>query len=125
MFKTVLLAGLGGFIGSCLRYLVGRLCHLMFTSPYPWGTFLVNIIGSFFIGVLFGLVEKTNMISAQMNVFLITGFCGGFTTFSSFADDMYLLADGKQWGYFAAYVGLSFILGLLLVCAGRSLIKAA
>ena len=124
MIKAMLIAGLGGFIGTCLRFLIGKLCHLCTSSPYPWGTFIVNIIGSFIIGLLFGVAEKTNLISAHMNVFLITGFCGGFTTFSSFADDMYLLLANKNWGYFVVYIGLSFILGLLLVWLGRSMIKS-
>ena len=85
----------------------------------------MNIIGSFIIGIFFGMAEKTHLISPSMNVFLITGFCGGFTTFSSFADDMYLLLKGSHWLYFILYVVLSFALGLLLVWLGRSLIKAS
>ncbi len=125
MFKAMLIAGLGGFIGTCLRYLVGKLCHAVCASAFPWGTFAVNIIGCFIIGIFFGLAEKAHVLSASMNVFLITGFCGGFTTFSSLADDMYLLLAGKHWLYFSLYVVLSFLLGLLLVWLGRSLIKVA
>ena len=124
MFKAMIIAGLGGFIGTCLRFLTGKLAHVITVSAFPWGTFAVNIIGSFVIGIFFGLAEKTHVISPSMNVFLITGFCGGFTTFSSFADDMYLLLQQKHWLYFGLYVGLSFILGLVLVWLGRSLIKA-
>ncbi len=124
MFKAMSIAGLGGFIGTCLRFLTGKLAHVITVSAFPWGTFAVNIIGSFVIGIFFGLAEKTHVISPSMNVFLITGFCGGFTTFSSFADDMYLLLQQKHWLYFGLYVGLSFILGLVLVWLGRSLIKA-
>ncbi len=125
MFKAMLIAGLGGFIGTCLRFLVGKWCHLAGATVFPWGTFTVNIIGCFVIGLFFGLAEKTQMISASMNVFLITGFCGGFTTFSSLSDDMYLLLAGKHWVYFVVYTLLSFILGLGLVWLGRSLIKVA
>ena len=53
MFKAMLIAGAGGFIGTCLRYLVGKLAHYVFSSPFPWGTFAVNIIGSFVIGIFF------------------------------------------------------------------------
>ena len=120
----MIIAGFGGFIGTCLRFLTGKLAHVITVSAFPWGTFAVNIIGSFVIGIFFGLAEKTHVISPSMNVFLITGFCGGFTTFSSFADDMYLLLQQKHWLYFGLYVGLSFILGLILVWLGRSLIKA-
>lgn len=123
MFKAMLIAGLGGFIGTCLRFLTGRLCHLLTDSPFPWGTFAVNIAGSFLIGLFFGLAEKHDVISPSMNVFLITGFCGGFTTFSSFADDLYLLLEQKHWLTFGLYVGLSFLLGVLLVWAGRSIVK--
>lgn len=125
MFKAMLIAGAGGFIGTCLRYLVGKFCHFYCSSPFPWGTFAVNIIGSFVIGIFFGLAERAHVISPNMNVFLITGFCGGFTTFSSFADDMFLLMQNKHWLYFSLYLGLSIILGIVLVWLGRSLVKPA
>lgn len=123
MFKAMLIAGLGGFIGTCGRYLVGKLAHHLFASPFPYGTFTVNVIGSLIIGILFGLAEKTHLISTNMNVFLITGFCGGFTTFSSFADDMYLLMQNRHWGYFSLYLGLSIVLGIVMVLIGRSLVR--
>ena len=125
MFKAMIIAGFGGFIGTCLRFLTGKFANYLCASAFPWGTFAVNIIGSFIIGIFFGMAEKTHLISPSMNVFLITGFCGGFTTFSSFADDMYLLLKGSHWLYFILYVVLSFALGLLLVWLGRSLIKAS
>ena len=123
MIKAMLIAGAGGFLGTCGRFLVGKLAHLLFASPFPYGTFAVNVIGCFVIGILCGLAEKTSLISPQMNVFLITGFCGGFTTFSSFSNDMYLLMQNKQWMYFALYLGLSIALGILMVIAGRKLVS--
>ena len=81
----MLIAGLGGFIGTCLRFLTGKIFHFAGAEAFPWGTFTVNLIGSFVIGIFFGMAEKTHLISPSMNVFLITGFCGGFTTFSSFS----------------------------------------
>lgn len=124
MFKAMILAGLGGFIGTCLRFLTGKFCHVLTSSAFPWGTLAVNIIGSFAIGIFFGLAEKHNLISQSMNVFLITGFCGGFTTFSSFADDIYLLLQQRHWGLFGLYAGASLVLGVLLVWFGRWVAKA-
>ncbi len=125
MFKAMIIAGLGGFIGTCLRFLTGKFFHAVTTSAFPWGTFSVNVIGSFLIGIFFGLAERSNVISPSMNVFLITGFCGGFTTFSSFADDMYLMLQQRHWLSFGLYVGLSFLLGLVMVWLGRSMVKAS
>ena len=91
MIKMMLLAGTGGFLGTCLRFLTGRLCTALGAAIFPWGTFVVNVVGSFVIGVLFGYAERTTLITAAMNALLITGFCGGFTTFSSFSHDMLTL----------------------------------
>ena len=123
MFKAMLIAGLGGFAGTCLRFLTGKLCHALCVSPFPWGTFTVNVVGSFIIGLLFGLAEKTNLLSSSMSVLLITGFCGGFTTFSSMADDMFVLLQQRHWLLFGTYVVGSFALGLLMVWCGRMVIK--
>ena len=125
MFKAMIIAGLGGFIGTCLRFLTGKFFHAVTSSAFPWGTFSVNVIGSFVIGIFFGLAERSNVISPSMNVFLITGFCGGFTTFSSFAGGMYLMLQQRHWMSLGLYVGLSFLLGLAMVWLGRSLVKAS
>ena len=123
MFKAMLVAGLGGFVGTCLRFLTGKLCQTLCVSAFPWGTFTVNIVGSFIIGLLFGLVEKTSLVSPTMSVLLITGFCGGFTTFSSMSGDMLVLLQQRHWLLFGAYVVGSLALGLLMVWAGRAVIK--
>lgn len=122
MFKAMLIAGAGGFIGTCLRFLTGKLAHYICASVFPWGTFAVNVVGSLLIGIFFGMAEKTQLVSPSMNVFLITGFCGGFTTFSSFADDIYLLLQQKQGFSMGLYVVGSLVIGVLLVWLGRSLI---
>ena len=126
MIRTMLIAGLGGLIGTCLRFLVGKVSTALFVgSSWPWGTFIVNIVGSFIIGVLFGLVEKGGVISPRMNAFLITGFCGGFTTFSSLSHDMLSLLESRHFWGFGAYAVGSFALGLLFVWVGRLIIKGA
>ena len=123
MIKAMLIAGLGGFMGTCLRYLTGRLCHLWELGGFPLGTFVVNIVGSFIIGALLGLAERNNFITPTMNVLLVTGFCGGFTTFSSFADDIFQLMQQRNWTIFAFYTSLSIILGVFFVWIGRSAVK--
>lgn len=123
MIKTMIIAGLGGFIGTCMRFLTGKLCHLLVVGSFPLGTFMVNIVGSFIIGVLFGAAERTHAISPTMSALLITGFCGGFTTFSTFADDIYLLLQNRHYSTLALYAGGTILLGVALVWAGRALIK--
>ena len=120
MIKAMLLAGCGGFVGTCGRYLVGKWCSGMWHGSFPMGTFLVNIIGCFIIGLFFGLLEKAHVMTPGENVLLITGFCGGFTTFSSFADDMWVLGSKGDWATFAAYLVLSVVIGVLLVWGGRA-----
>lgn len=123
MIKAMLLAGCGGFVGTCGRYLVGRWCTSMWHGSFPIGTFMVNIIGCFIIGMLFGLLEKTHVMTPDENVLLITGFCGGFTTFSTFANDIFTLGSKGDWQTSLLYLLLSIIVGVLLVCAGRALIR--
>ncbi len=125
MIKSILIAGAGGFLGTCLRFLAGRLATALGAGIFPWGTLSVNLAGSFLIGILFGLAERGNMISPQMNLLLITGFCGGLTTFSSMSHDMLTLIQDRHFAYFAAYTGASFIFGLLLVWLGRAIVVRA
>lgn len=123
MMKMMLLAGVGGFVGTCLRYLTGRLCHLWSLGGFPLGTFVVNVVGCFVIGALLGLAERENILSPTMNVMLVTGFCGGFTTFSSFADDIFLLMQQRNWMLLTLYAGLSLVLGVAMVWLGRAVVK--
>ena len=123
MIKTMLIAGLGGFVGTCMRFLTGKLCNLLVVGAFPLGTFAVNIVGSFIIGLLFGAAERTHAITPAMSALLITGFCGGFTTFSTFADDIYLLLQNRHYLTLAIYAGGTIVLGIALVWAGRTLMK--
>ena len=123
MMKMMLLAGVGGFVGTCLRYLTGRLCHLWSLGGFPLGTFVVNVVGCFVIGALLGLAEQRNLLSPTMNVMLVTGFCGGFTTFSSFADDIFLLMQQRSWMLLTLYAGMSLVLGVAMVWLGRAVVK--
>lgn len=115
----MLLAGCGGFVGTCCRFLVGRLCAPVCHGAFPLATLLVNLVGCFIIGLLFGLIEKGHVLLPFQNVLLITGFCGGFTTFSAFADDMLALTARGEWLTFGLYGGLSVVAGIALVWLGR------
>ena len=119
----MLIAGFGGFIGTILRFVISRYVQISVASTFPWGTLLVNIAGSFLIGVFFGISEKGQLMSADWRLFLTVGLCGGFTTFSTFAHDGLLLLENNEMFRFAAYAGLSFFFGLLAVFVGRALIK--
>ena len=118
MFKYLLLIGSGGFLGSISRYGVQGLVTKHFHWSFPLGTLLVNIAGCLVIGFLWGLTEKPHHLSKSWRFFLATGFCGGFTTFSSFSlENMTLLRHGA-YSQFFLYTSLSLFLGLLAVYTG-------
>ncbi|MDG1393411.1 MAG: fluoride efflux transporter CrcB [Flavobacteriaceae bacterium] len=120
--KQVLLVFIGGGTGSALRYLVGKIFNST-TQGYPWGTFSVNIIGSLLIGVLMGMVLKNSSLSENQTLLLVTGFCGGFTTFSAFTyENQMFLKEGDLTNFFIYTLG-SIGLGLLAVFLGFFLSK--
>lgn len=123
MLRTILLVGMGGFLGSVSRFLVGQGLHRFFNTVFPIGTMTVNIVGSFIIGVVYSLAERNNLVSPEMRMFLAVGFCGGFTTFSSFAFDNLSLLKDSGFLYLSIYVGGSVFLGLLAVYLGTQIHK--
>lgn len=121
MAKILLAVGSGGFAGSILRFLVYRYFESPATNGWPWGTLAVNILGSLLAGVLFGLSEKTNLIPETLSLFLLVGFCGGFTTFSAFAlDNLKLFQEGAFTQNFL-YITSTILLGVLALFAGHYL----
>ena len=123
MIKNLLLVGLGGGIGSIARYLCQKWFNENYPHPFPWGTFLVNLIGCFLIGVFYAATEKSTVLSPQTRLLLIAGFCGGFTTFSTFAfENMNLLRSGDLL-YFSVYIIASVVLGIAGVFAGIAIMK--
>ncbi len=123
MVKSLLIAGLGGFIGTVFRFLISRYFQIHSSSLFPWGTFTVNMVGCLLIGIFFGLSERTDWITPEWRIFLTVGICGGLTTFSTFSNDAYLLLQEREWIRMILYSTLSFFLGLVAVYLGRLLTK--
>lgn len=120
--RLLLLIGAGSFIGGILRYLTAQWVQGKFLSAFPFGTLVVNIAGCLAIGLVFGLSERTNM-GAEWRLFLATGVCGGFTTFSAFSNETFgLLRDG-QYVYALIYITFSVFFGLMATFFGYILTK--
>jgi len=118
MIKTLLLVGTGGFLGSVSRFLASRLIQENLPVAFPFGTFFVNVSGCFLIGLIFGLSERSSVLDSGWKMFLAVGFCGGFTTFSTFANEnLALLRDGDFF-HFLMYTGLSVFLGITATFLG-------
>ena len=115
MIRNLLLVALGGAGGSVLRYLLSNI-----NTSFPWGTFAVNVLGSFLIGLLVGFMSK-GVLSPEMKLLLVTGFCGGFTTFSTFANESFSMMKAGDVLLTALYVGASVIIGILAVWGGMTL----
>jgi CrcB protein len=118
MIKNLLLVGLGGGIGSMLRYAAALLIG---SKYFPYATFAVNIIGCFVIGIVFALSMKDEASLNSWKLFIATGICGGFTTFSAFSlENMGLLQNGKI-GLAFIYITLSIVLGIAATFLGYQL----
>ncbi len=118
MFKQLLLVGIGGGLGSMLRYLVSVLTSRAISGAFPLPTLLVNLTGCFLIGLLAGAFGQASDTNANLRLLLITGFCGGYTTFSAFAHENLRLIENQQVAMAIAYTLLSVILGVGLVWLG-------
>ncbi len=123
MIKNILLVGLGGGAGSILRYLCQRWFAEVYSHSFPWGTFAVNITGCFLIGVFWGLTFKTFDSNEHWKLFLMTGICGGFTTFSAFTLEGIGLIREQKIGLFFIYVASSVVVGLALTLLGMKLTR--
>jgi CrcB protein len=122
-FKLLLYVGAGGAAGSIARYMTGLAISRFMTTPFPIATLSVNLLGSFIIGLLFGLASKGNawLVNDGGLLLLATGFCGGFTTFSTFALEHISLLQKGQSTTAIIYMVLSLAGGLLLCKLGMSL----
>lgn len=121
--KNILLVFVGGGFGSVLRYLLGKYLNNT-ENGIPYGTFAANILGSLLIGIILGLALKNNTLSQNHTLLLATGFCGGFTTFSSFAYENHVFLKAGDFTSFAIYTIASFVIGFLAVFGGMYLTKS-
>jgi fluoride exporter len=120
-----LLVGLGGFIGAIARFEVARAIGALFESRFPWGTFAINVSGSFLLGVLGVIVaQKAASNSEALRLALGVGFLGAFTTFSTFEFETHALFDDGSWVTATANMFASLFLGLVAVRAGIVIAKA-
>lgn len=123
MLRTLLIVGTGGFIGSVMRYLVQFYAEKWMNSTFPTGTLIANLTGSFFIGMVFALAEKGNLLSSEWRIFLSVGICGGFTTFSAFAYNNFTMIKEHSFGQLFLNVGGNLFLGILAVYLGIVVIR--
>jgi CrcB protein len=123
MLKTILYIALGGAIGSVLRYLTSVFVNKYWANQFPLATLLTNILGCLIIGFLIGILEKNNLANSNLKWFLITGFCGGYTTFSTFGYENYSLFQSNNSFLAFGYIALSILLGIFAVWLGLFLSK--
>ena len=118
-FKNMIWVGLGGMLGALSRYLFGLFIK---SDTFPYATGIVNIFGALVMGFIMGLAIK-GQISPSLRLFLATGICGGFTTFSAFAWENLALLQQQRYGSFLAYTLGTFALGMAATAIGYLLAK--
>ena len=120
--KQFALVFIGGGLGSTLRYVFSKYLNT-YETGIPYGTFAANILGSLLIGLVLGLALKNETFSTNTVLFFVTGFCGGFTTFSTFAYENHLFLKSGDFMSFALYTLASFVVGFAMVFLGIWLVK--
>jgi CrcB protein len=121
--RSLLLVGIGGGIGSIVRYALSLFIGRQIPVAFPFGTFLVNISGCFLIGIFYSLATKYTGFNPEWRLLFITGICGGYTTFSTFSyDGLILLKQGASLYFILYFVG-SVVLGLLATFAGAAILR--
>jgi CrcB protein len=124
LLGRVALVALGGALGSVCRYLVGLYAAQQLSATFPWGTLIVNVVGSFLIGALATLADDAGVIGPETRVLLVVGVLGGFTTFSSFSLDTLRLIEANELLYTSLYVSGSLALSLMATAVGIVLARS-
>ena len=123
MLKTILYIAIGGALGSVLRYLTSIFINKYWANHFPMATFITNVLGCFLIGLIIGILEKNNLAVSNLKWFLVTGFCGGYTTFSAFGMENVTLFQNNNTFLAFTYIGFSIIIGLFAVWLGLFVTK--
>ena len=122
--QLITAVAIGGAIGSVARYLVGIGAGKLFGTAFPWGTLIINIVGSFLIGVFVEAFALKWDLPQAARVFLTVGICGGFTTFSTFSLDCWLLIDRGEFGPATAYMIASVVLSVVALVGGLQVVRS-
>ena len=123
MLRAIILVGLGGGLGSILRYLTAVVVNKYFQQSFPWATFAANVIGCFIIGMLLGIFERHQFTNPDLKYLFIAGFCGGYTTFSAFAAENVNLFQSGNTLTALLYITASVLTGIFAVWIGLILTK--
>jgi CrcB protein len=123
MIKSAVYVGLGGALGSILRYLTYVLIAKYYSNAFPLATLVINVLGCFIIGLLLGVFEHNFQSTQHLKLFLLTGFCGGFTTFSAFSSENMILLQTNNYISALLYIGASVIISLFAIWFGLNLTK--
>ncbi len=121
--RALFIIGMGGMLGSIARYLTSQMFNRYLSNPLPLGTLMVNVIGAFLIGLIIGLGERYRWFTEPWHFFLAIGFCGSFTTYSTFAYENYSLIKEGHFSTLIFYITISLVAGILLAWAGYVLSK--
>jgi len=116
---NVLYVAAGSALGGVCRYFVSTLLNA--PTGFPWGTLAVNVAGSLLLGLISGWLAHASGDVATVRAFAVLGFCGGFTTFSTFSNEAFRMLESSQWPMFAAYVGTSLLAGIGAVLLGYAI----
>ena len=123
LLRSILLVAMGGALGSVGRFLLSKAVQEHAATAFPVATFAVNVVGCFVIGMVYGLSLRGNEPAGDTKLLLATGFCGGFTTFSTFMNEGSALMKDEHYTYMMLYLFGSLALGLIAVLSGHQLAK--